>query len=207
MEAYIEKISELSAEIDPEKYGQIYGLQSYYDVYSDEHTWTGDILEKDGEYAIVITPACDFAQCKRRPLDFIKIISSIRINHDDLTDLERLNEIKTKLKIKARRKEVPKAILVGTRALPERFYVLKYIKDSQTGLLFHLAVDFQRVSNLPFSETAVSLEEQGWKRVCRIDTPIIDNLLQEYSAYSSRIGIQTIPNNVVKSTIDKIKNN
>jgi len=202
LEAYIKRISELSVNVDSGKYGQIYSLQSYYKVYPDEQTWTGDILEKNGEYAVVITPACDFAQCK---LDFIKIIPAIRIDHADLTNSECLNEIKAKFKIKKRRKEIPKAILAGT-GLQKRFYVLKYLKDSNTGVLFHLVLDFQRVSNLPFKENAVSLEEEeGWVRVCRIDTPIIDNLLQEYSAYSSRIGIQAIPRDIIKGTIDKIE--
>ena len=82
--------------------------------------------------------------------------------------------------------------------------MLNCLKDDQ-GVIFYLILDFQQVSNLPFKEKVAVLGEGNWIRVCRVDTPIIDNLLQKYSAYSSRIGIQTIPNDVIKSTIDKTK--
>jgi len=193
--------------IDADKYGHIHRLQSYYEIPKEELLWTGDILQrKNGneEYAVVITPACDFAQRKKRPLDFMNIISATRINHGDLTDSERCDGIKTRFKIKASPKEVPRAILTGTY-LQKRFYVLRYLRDSQTDDLFHLVLDFQRVYNLPFKETAESLEKGGWERLCRIDAPIIDNLLQTYSGYSSRIGVQAIPEDIVKAEIDKIK--
>jgi hypothetical protein len=196
-----------SPSIDVDKYGFIHSLESYYDVPREEIIWTGDVLEKkDGkeEYAVIVSPACDFAQRKKRPLDFIKIISAIRINQSDFVYPERLREIKTKLKIETKLNEVPKAILTGA-SLQRRFYVLKYLKDTQADILFHLVLDFQRVTNLTSKETAAELEEEGWRRVCRIDTPIIDNLLQDYSTYSSRIGIKAIPKDIVKGTVDKIR--
>lgn len=191
---------------DVDKYGHIHSLQFYYNVPKEDSIWTGDVLERkngEGEYAVVVSPACDFAQRKKRPLDFVKIISCIRINDGDLADSECLKSIKDKLKIKTSLGQVPKAILTGID-LQRRFYVLRYLKDSKADL-FHLVLDFQRVYNIPLKETAAELEEEGWERICRIDIPIVDDLLQTYSAYSSRIGIQNIPTEIVKSIANKIK--
>lgn len=188
------------------KYGHMHNLQSYYDIPRNELIWTGDVLERkdDGKkYVIIISPACDFAQRKKRPLDYMKIVPASRINHSDLTDLERLREIKTTFKIKAPLEEIPRAVLTGAY-LQKRFYSLPYLEINHEGILFHLVLDFQQVSSLPFKETADSLEEEGWVRICRVDSPVIDNLLQVYSSYSSRIGIPSVPSDVVSRTIKDI---
>jgi len=203
MEAYVKQIRKTSPKIDSTKFGKIFGLQSYYEVNSEEPTWTGDILKKDSKYSVVLTPACDFAQHKRRPIDYIKTVSAKRINSDNLSDKESLKEIKSTFKIKKNIEEIPKAILNGS-GLKDRFYVLKFVKDNQNAI-FHLVLDFQRVTNIPFKKDAVSLQEGGWERICRIDTPIIDNLLQKYSTYSSRIGVKSIPSKIIKSIADKIE--
>lgn len=200
MKTYIEKIGETSADIDSEKYGQIYSLQSYYEINPEEHTWTGDVLKKEGEYAVVVVPSCDFAQCKKRPLEHIKTIEAFRINHSDFTNPEVRKQIKERLKLKSGSQKTITYAVLKDRSLQERFYVLKYLNDTQQNTLFHLVLDFQQVSRLPFITTASALlEKEGWERICRIDNPIIDNLLRAYSTYSSRIGIPGIPEDIVKS--------
>lgn len=209
MSVCIKKLISQPPNSDADKYGHIHNLQSYYVIPEQEAICTGDVLErKNGKenYAVIVTPECDFAQRKKRPLDYIKIISAIRINHNDFANKSLVKKIKTQLKISKKRtlNECVESILKGN--LKERFYVLSCLKDDQ-GIIFYLILDFQQVSNLPFKEKVAALGEGNWIRVCRVDTPIIDNLLQKYSVYSSRIGIQTIPNDVIQSTIDKIKDN
>ena len=114
-------------------------------------------------------------------------------------------KIKTELRINKKRTLADCVRMLLAGKLQDRFYVLSYLKDRKTGNLYHLVLDFQQVGNQPFKETAVSLEEDGWTRICRIDAPIIDDLLQKYSAYSSRIGIQAIPEDVIDGLINEIK--
>jgi hypothetical protein len=192
------------ANIDHEKFGRIYNLQSYYETLPGERVWTGDILEKEGKYAIIVTPSCDFAQNKVRPLEYIKTINALRINHKDLLSKNKTKEIGDQIKVKSDKKEkLPNAILKG-ESLQKRFYVLKYLKD-QNGDLYHLVLDFQQVSKIQFKETKTLLETaEGWKPIFRIDTPVISDLLHDYSSYSSRIGIQSIPNEVVEDIVKKI---
>jgi hypothetical protein len=191
------------ATTDVDTYGHIHNLQSYYEVSMDEPVWTGDVLEskeKKSDLAVVISPACDFAHKK---LDYIKIIPSTRINDTDLGDLEYLKKIKGEFGLKLTAKECAKAILTGRPYLPDRFYVLQYLKDNE-GHLFHLMLDFQKVTNVQYKSTAELLEGIGWKRICRIDTPLIENLLQKYATYSSRIGVLEVPDEVAKIKVEKI---
>lgn len=204
MSVCIKELISQSPSIDADKYGRIHNLQSYYIVPEQEAIWTGDVLEGKKDYAVIVTPECDFAQRKKRPLDYVKLIAGIRINHGDFANEEFFEKIKTQLKISKRRtlEDCVKSILTG--GLKKRFYVLKCLKDYKD-TIFHLVLDFQRISKLRFKEKVAALGAGNWRRVCRIDTPIIADLLQKYSAYSSRIGAQTIPSDVVKSMIDKTK--
>lgn len=198
-------LAEIS-DIDDEKYGHMYNLQSYYQTLPNERAWTGDVLEKEGEFAVIITPACDFAQNKDRPLEHLKMIHAFRIDHHDLTKEEKTQELCSKLKIKIESRESCIRAIFEGRYLQRRFYILRYLKDASAKTLYHLVLDFQQVSKLPFRNTKTELEkEEGWKSICRIDSPIIEDLLHEYSAYSSRIGTQSIPTDIVEKIVEKTK--
>jgi hypothetical protein len=199
-------------EVDDEQYGLIHNLQSYFEVQPNNHIWTGDILEKDGEYIIVITPACDFAQAKDRPPEYIKAITAFRINHTDLVDSSKTLEIANKLKLKIKSREACTRAIFENRFLQERFYMLRYLKEeliqkeAQINKLYHLVLDFQQVKNVPFKITLMEvMRDSRWKPVCRIDDPIIEDLLHKYSAYSSRVGVQSIPSEVVAKIVGKTK--
>lgn len=203
MADYIKKLGSQLGEIDPVDYGLIYGLQSYYSLDKKETIWCGDILKKDDKYAIVITPRCDFAQSKRRPIDFIKIIYANRFDCEKLKTPEVFTALKAQYRLKKEHKDLPYVLLNGF-GLPERYYVLKYAKD-ENNTFYHLIMDFQRISHIPFHETAAELEEkEGWQRECRIDGAIVDDIMQKYSSHSSRIGIQSIPKKIAKSLSDEL---
>jgi len=57
----------------------------------------------------------------------------------------------------------------------------------------------------PFLGKTLIEQNDGWKRICRVDTPLIDSLLHEYSAYASRIGVQATPEDIVESIVEKSK--
>lgn len=204
MSESISRLVSSGGTIDLKKYGFIYNLRSYYDIAENEQIWTGDVLKKingNDEYAVIVSPACDFAQKK---LGFIKTILASRINHDDF-ETQQVDEIKKKLGIeKGSMKDCIGLILKAGANLPKKSYILRYLKDKETGTLFHLIVNLQQVSHIPFKELAESLKEEGYIRVCRIDAPQIDDLLQTYSAYSSRIGTQSVPEEIVKEAQKKV---
>lgn len=206
MQEHVSTLVESSQDIDVDNFGRIHNLQSYYNVPEGEPTWTGDVLERRdrSEYAVIVTPTCDFAQRKGRPLDFIKLISAMRVNYNDLLEKDALKRVRDGLRISKKKtlKDCVKLILTG--GLRKRFYVLTCLKDHQDNF-FHLILDFQKISKLRHKEKPTTLGAGGWRRVCRIDTPIIDDLLQKYSSYSSRIGIQAIPSDIVEGTASKIE--
>ena len=212
MSTCIGKVSTSSEVVDSEKYGLIHNLQSYHSVASDERTWTGDILrrtarEGEYEYAVVVSPACDFAQCKQRPFEYMRIIQAVRINHEDLVKEEAKEQLRAKLRVKQDTLEACiRAVFEDGKFLQKRFYVLNFLKDDDLGGLFHLVLDFHQVSKTPFRETGTLIEQNdGWKRICRVDTPLIESLLHEYSAYASRIGVQATPEDIVESIVEKSK--
>lgn len=204
MSKCMEKMRETVQQTDAEKYGQIHSLQAYYAVDPNECVWTGDVLEKGDEYAIVMSPACDFAQYKTRPFEHIKLVHGFRINHADLINRELKDKHRTQLRIKDSSFEACVRAVFEGKSLQKRFYVLRYLKDSISNKLFHLVLDFHQVSRIPFKATAALLEkEEKWKRLCRIDNPAIDDLLHEYAAYSSRVGVPRVPEEIVKSILGK----
>jgi hypothetical protein len=192
------------ATIDPEKYGRIHNLRSYYEVQKGESTWTGDVLinkKKKGKYAVVISPACDFAQRKKRQMKHIKMVPAFRIDHGKLLQKEYLKKLAKELNMKDDHKAFQKKIL--TNNLPERYYSLTYLSNSEG--LYHLILDFQATHSIRFKKSGVTLEKAGFIRTCRIDNPLIDDLLQGYSTYSSRIGTDSIPESVINAAKSKIK--
>jgi len=204
MQRCVNSIVKRPASIDPEKYGHIHSLQFYYEVNPEELVWTGDVLKnkkRKNRYAIVISPACDFAQRKRRKIDYVKILPALRIDNSDLMKSACLNALKRQLNFKKTIKDLQQDIL--TCNLPERYYCLTYLKDNPD-VFYHLVLDLQGVTTLKYRNTGVSLGKTGFTRVCRIDTPLIEDLLQEYSAYSSRIGVTRMPKSVVNAAKVKI---
>jgi hypothetical protein len=189
--------------IENGKYGNIHSLISYFMVDRGAIVWTGDVLYKIRKktYMVVTLPACDFAQRKTRRIDFIKVLPAIRIDHDALSNPDQLELIKKQFNLKKEINEIPGCIL--SRNLPERYYSLVFLKDTNTGKLFHLILDFQGVSNIDFIEKGSLLGRYGFARVCRIDNPLVNDLIQAYSTYSSRVGVPSVPIQVVKNAKPK----
>lgn len=200
LQKYLKVLKKSSVNIDTSKYGNIHNLQSYYEVEPKERIWTGDILfNKKNQVCIVLSPECDFAQKK---IGFIKLVSALRINNDDLMKTEKLKSFAKKIDFKDGPTALQKNILTGN--LAERYYSLNYLKDS-TGTLYHLVVDFQAVNSIRYRKNDSSLTKAGYKQTCRIDSPLVHHLLQAFSAYSSRIGTSSIPPSVVESAKSKLR--
>lgn len=195
-----------------EWYPKIHYLKSYYQVENSEPLWTGDILQTDltdpqRKYAIVVTPACDFAQKK---LTKIKVVYGIKIkkiekyrNNDKDVPLPVQKLGKTKKGKWKKPNEIINAIVKGS-TLPDRFYILHFLKSSSDDNYFHLLIDFSNVQSRKVKEK-IKLPH-SWQRICRIDSPYIEDLLQKYASFSARVGTPAIPENVQRAEIERLKN-
>ncbi|MCL0076987.1 hypothetical protein M1O12_03065 [Dehalococcoidia bacterium] len=200
-----------------EWYTRFHYLQAYFDVRETEPLWTGDILRRKtptnraGEFAIVITPSCDLAQ--KRPTG-IKVAYGTQFGQipryaaDDESAAEIVKLFgKTKDGKYKRYKDVTQSLAKGTD-LPERFHVLYFLRTSpDAGDHFHLLFDFSRIDSLRCRRDGSGnfRVPRGWQRLCRLDSPYIDDLLQKYSTFSSRVGAPSIPEAIRKETVSRIR--
>ena len=200
-----------------EWYARFHHLQTYFPVHESEPLWTGDILKRTSsggpleEFAIVITPACDLAQ--KRPTG-IKVAYGIQFDRipeyaaddENVPAIAKLfgKTIKGKYK---KRGVIIKSLATGSD-LPERFKVLYFLKTSpDAGNYFHALFDFSRIDSLPCERHGSGNfgVPQGWQRLCRLDSPYIEDLLQKYSTFSSRVGTPSIPETIKGEMERKIK--
>ncbi|MFB0520605.1 MAG: hypothetical protein ACETWD_04135 [Desulfatiglandales bacterium] len=192
-------------------------LQAYSTVRGTEPLWTGDILRRispkdlSKEFAIVVTTACDLAQ---KRVNVVKVAYGIRfdkipnyaVDEASVSDIVKLFG-KTKEGKYKKPRDIIKSLAKGTD-LPERFHILYFLKMSRdAGDHFHVLFDFSRIDSLA-CRVDVSQNfrvPRGWQRVCRLDSPYIEDLLQKYSTFSSRVGTPSIPEAIRKEMERKIK--
>src|SRR2546425_667397 len=164
----------------------------YYAPDETEDPRTGDIYKiadtSGYKYSIVLTPTCDFAQekasmilaCTGCDLDEGFLIDD---KHPLLTQDPEIANMEENLEM--RRKAVVKKYLRGEKTISQRFYPLYHFrkqwdKAEYTGICF----DLKNVHAF----TAEQFKEMNWKRICRLDSPFIDLMLQRFGFYSSRMG-------------------
>lgn len=160
----------------------------------DEEVRTGDIYkmlnEKGSVYGIVMTPVCDLVQGKTRS---VIICKGCELCEDSFKNPEcplltwDLDLAKKKANMKP--EEIVETLtgkyLKDKGSLSQGLYRLfnfrREISDSEySALCFH----FKEVQTYSIEQ----LKKPEWKRVCRLDAPFIDVMLQHFGTYSSRIG-------------------
>jgi hypothetical protein len=77
--------------------------------------------------------------------------------------------------------------LKGNAGVPRRFGVVDAFRiiDGTAEKFVRLFFDFQSLESITFDE----FKKRKWTRLCRLDSPYIEDLLQRYGLYSMRIGI------------------
>jgi len=181
-------------DVDLGWYVRFHQFQAYYSLEETEPVWTGDIWEtseKDSErqFAVLITPACDLAQSKAR---YLKVAYAVL--------LEPWSIAKSKFRMGKR-----KAIAALTRVelepetegegqvipdLPQNIYPLPFFPAPNT--FSWLLVDLSQVEAIRSDDFA----DRGWKRICRLDSPYIEDLMHRYATLSARVGVPAIPEKV-----------
>lgn len=194
-------------DIDPDWYARFHRLQAYYLPDKAEPVWTGDIFETDEDdyrkgYAVVITPRCDLAQGK---VDKIKIAYAMKVDDNSRTQQQAFRTIRPGKPFRQDGKLTSRASrflkrVAGEDGLPERFYILRFIRTEET--YFHLVVDLHSVHSVPLVEA-----EEEWKqrRICRLDSPYIEDLMHRYAALSERVGVPAIPEEVREAEARRLR--
>jgi hypothetical protein len=163
----------------------IYNRLMFFKPESGEKPWTGDIYKTEDkyQYAIVLTPACDFAHGETNTARTCFGFPSNENYFQDPEyppnkfDQKAIQICKTQGKTTFL--EFMRSRYLRGRKLPENLYMLWNFSDGDESCL---CFDFNHVHSL-------SLEAiQKWKRVCRLDTPFIDNMLEKYGRQVLRIG-------------------
>lgn len=188
---------------DDASFGKIYSAQYYYEVAKGEQIGTGDILcsRKSGKFYIVITPECDITNDKHTATT---LIESRRIEHSKLADPSYVQDIAGSYGLRESDGSVMsskfvEALMKGT-GLRANFCVLPFMKEGVE--FYHLLFDFHKTKSVKKAKRLSDLK--GYRRVCRVDSPMINRFLQQYSSQCSRFGTMTIPKEVLKSSISKL---
>jgi len=182
-------------EINLDWYVRFHRLQAYHRPDKGEPVWTGDTFETTESdyqrgYAVVITPQCDLAQ---RKVDRIKIAYAMRVDDSSETQQQAFKTVRPGKHFHLDGRLTNRALrflerVAGEGGLSERFYVLRFVHTEETH--FHLLVDLNSDQSVPLVDV-----EQDWRqrRICRVDSPYIEDLLQCYAALSARVGVPAIP--------------
>ncbi len=200
-------------------YTRFQSLQAFFPVNKAEPLWTADILEKknasdpEKKYAVVVTPECDLAQKRVKEAKIVYGIDFTTIPEYASTD-ESVPEVvqvfgKTGDNKFKKRNEVIKTLATGSD-LPERFYILHFFRHSEeSGDYLHLLIDFTKINSIAcHKDTVGNLRvPRGWTRLCRLDSPYKEDLLQKYSSYSARLGTPSIPQKITSEISRRLKQN
>jgi len=171
----------------------LYHRLMFFHPQPSEAPWTGDIYEATNErrydqYAIILTPACDLAQ---RKTTSILVCFAFPLKEECLQDREyppyRIDsDLSRQLagcsftdstKDAVRRKYFQP----GGRLSP-RFYRIRHFADSEDKEPFGICFDFNNVRSIGLDHLA------KWKRICRLDSPFVEDMLQKYGSHVFRIG-------------------
>jgi hypothetical protein len=191
---------------------RLYHNMFFYHPLATERIWTGDIFKTKGnskydEYAIVVTPACDLSQGKTTS---VTVAFAFPLRENCLKDLE-YSPYKTDppamKKLKAIREEhiksgdttplteVPADVL---KQVKERFFDPKFRNLPDWFHRFWAFVDQDgdpEPFGICFNFNNVRTVELGaivppeWKRVCRLDSPYLEDILLKFGSHSLGIGI------------------
>lgn len=190
-------------DVDLDWYVRFHQFQAFYSPDETEPKWTGDIWttsEEDPEkrFAILITPACDLAQSRSRYLNVAYAVM-----------FEPWSKAKNKFRM-GKRKVI--AALTRTEAtpetegrgqvipdLPQNIYPLPFFPAPDT--FSWLLVDLSQVEAMRLDD----FTDRGWKRICRLDSPYIEDLLQRFAALSARVGVPAIPREVREAEARRLR--
>lgn len=186
----LKKLKEKPANVDGDNDLMLYNKLMYFTPKKEEDVFTGDIFETSKtlseRYAIVLTPKCDLIQKKT---NIVQICYAFPIHEDLLTNQEfPPRNIDPKIIDKKKNSSLEKTII---QCLKERYILCTQSPPDNLHFLWNfvcsdkvmgLCVDFRNVKSIKIEELKKS------KRLCRLDTPFIQEIRAEYGRFLSRVG-------------------
>lgn len=172
-------ISKIMENIIPKK------IKSETNIIDDEN-------EDLWKYQIVLTPACDFSQDK---VDNLVMCKGFALSRTELLDKNHpLYKIKPTFSLsdtgdpKEDEKKMQKdlnQLLKNSKLKSPRYYKLKNFKEKDSDEYITLVFDFQRIGSI---KKCIFESMQG-DRLARLDSPYVEDILQNYGSFSTRLGI------------------
>lgn len=166
----------------------LYNRLMFYEPGPGETVWTGDIfrtsrVSKYDKYAIVLTPACDLVHGKTtRVLTCFAFPLDEKCFEDPEYPPNKIDSVVVKkLKEGAKPSDIlKKRYLLRKGKLPANFHILWNFRDRNK--TFGVCFDFNNVRTIEIAKL------RKWKRVCRLDSPFVEEILEKYGRLVSRIG-------------------
>ena len=158
----------------------------FYSPSKEEDPMTGDILETSNElqYAVVFSPKCDLAQNKTKKVlvCYGFPLKKSYFRRKDYPPIEcdpEIAKLRNKgLKMLEIAPKIEKRYLKGT--LPKSFHIIWNFQPKEN--VFGICLNFSNVKSIDRNEI------KKWKRIARIDSPYIDELIQKYGNLITRVG-------------------
>ena len=187
---------------DPDKYPceedlQMHNKLMFFEPVSTEMVWTGDIFKTSGlprfdDYAIVLTPVCDLVNNKTA-----KVLMCIGFPVDEafFKDSEyppyKIDNGVKDIELQAKNRDktanfIKNKYMLGKPRLPDSLFFLWNFEDEAK--ILGICFNFNNIKTL----SAIEINESKWKRIRRLDSPFIQELLERYGRFASRVGTPEI---------------
>ena len=166
--------------------GKAHAMEMYlYPLAKEGDFELGQILIKEKEYFLILTPSCDLVPRgnKGPKADFVLLVK--------LSPLERSEEYK-KYKSDPSSKSAEKGLkrLLESRKADQFFFL------PQTPFVPHLLADFQKKTVVPFSELG-----NLYRKVACLDSPFAESVLARFVRYYNRVGTPDLDSDAIISSL------
>ncbi|MEZ5026739.1 MAG: hypothetical protein R2739_09180 [Chitinophagales bacterium] len=193
---------------EPDKYAKLFRtfLYSSLDTPNDP-IMTGDIFKfGDGKFGILVTPECDISKVKSE-------YEFLTFKNNSVAEFEYLSQFNTAKKtlkgivkemlkrdlsqneskqINTSLKEVESNLLQQVFNQPhQRLYVLPCFDSGDSNYKTTAQIDFR--DSLEFKKVAEVNKED---RICKLNSPYIQDLRQRFLSYKGRVGVPSFPDNL-----------
>jgi hypothetical protein len=186
---------------EPAKTARVLQWLLMYANPAETDDWTGDIYKSVGNrYFIVMTPSCDIAHKKDQKL---LVCGGFEVNREHALEKDCVLYSRDPRLQKKFLDSLSKGAALDSLAddvetnyvqdknpylIPAKFYRLWNYKLSREDRDTLLCFDFQEIMKLSREELA----EKGFKKVKRLDSPFIDDMLLRFGSFSSRMGVPNV---------------
>lgn len=193
---------------DPEKYAKLFKtfLYSSLDT-SNDPIMTGDIFNfGDGKFGILVTPECDISKVNSE-YEFLTFRNNSVAEFEYLSQFNTAKKTLKKIvkemlnreltpnegkKINTSLKDVESNLLQQVFNQPhQRLYVLPCFDSGDSNFKTTAQIDFR--DSLEFKKVEEVIKEN---RICKLNSPYIQDLRQRFLSYKGRVGVPSFPDNL-----------